>query len=132
MSTDRVSTPPRAAVEVPILQIEGILVVSIQSELSDTDAETLQQRLLETVTETRGRGVLIEVSGLDIVDSYFCRVLRDTAAMCRLMGATTVITGLRPAVAVTLTELGLDLPDIHTDLSLERGLAWLRADPGRA
>lgn len=116
-------------VEVPILQLGGFLVVSVQAELSDHAAENLQRRLLETVSATGARGVVIDLTGLDLVDSYFCRVIRDTAAMSRLMGASTALVGLRPAVAVTLTELGLDLPGIHTDLSLERGLDWLRNRP---
>lgn len=115
-----------ALAEVPILQLEGFLVVSVQAELSDQSAENLQRRLLETVSVTGARGVVIDLTGLDLVDSYFCRVIRDTAAMSRLMGASTALVGLQPAVAVTLTELGLDLPDLHTDLSLERGLDWLR------
>ncbi len=119
-------------IEVPILRLEGFLVVSVQVELTDTGAERLQHRLLRAVTENRARGVLIDLTALDLVDSYFCRLLRDTAAMCQLMGADTVLVGLRPAVAVTLTELGLDLPDMHTDLSLERGLMWLRGNTRRA
>lgn len=115
-----------SGIEVPILKLDGYLVVSVQIELSDAAAERLQARLLETVTSNRARGVVIDLTALDLVDSYFCRLIRDTASMCSLMGATTVLVGLRPAVAVTLTELGLDLPGIHTDLSLERGLDWLR------
>ncbi len=112
--------------QVPILSLEGFLVVSIQEDLSDHEAENLQQRLLERVEDSRARGVLIDVSGLDVVDSYFCRILRDTGAMAQLMGVTTCVVGLAPAVAVTLTELGLDLSMVHTDANLERGLAWLR------
>lgn len=110
---------------VPILEISGFLVVSIQGELSDTEVEELQQRLLERVTETRGRGLVIDISGMDIVDSYFCRMLRDTARMAQLMGATTVVSGIAAAVAVTLTELGLQLQGVHTELSLDRALARL-------
>ena len=118
--------------QVPILSLEGFLVVSIQEDLSDTEAEDLQRRLLERVTTSRARGVVIDVSGMDVVDSYFCRILRDTAAMARLMGANTAVVGMGPAVAVTLTELGLELDDVHTDLSLERGLDWLRGVRGDA
>lgn len=110
----------------PILRLEGFVVVSIQDDLSDQEAEDLQRRLLESLDELRAKGALIDVSGLEIVDSYFCRVLRDTASMAQLMGVATCVTGLAPAVAVTLTELGLDLSMVHTEGNLERGLQWLR------
>jgi rsbT antagonist protein RsbS len=112
--------------DVPILSLEGFLVVPIQSDPSDAEAEELQRRLLERTRRSRARGVLIDVSGMDVVDSYFCRILRDTAQMAHLMGAVTVVVGIAPAVAVTLTELGLEMEDVHTDLDLERGLAFLR------
>lgn len=121
-----------SGIEVPILKLGSFLVVSVQIELTDLGAERLQTRLLESVTTSRARGVVIDLTALDLVDSYFCRLIRDTASMCALMGATTVLVGLRPAVAVTITELGLDLPGIHTDLSLERGLEWLREQAGNA
>lgn len=111
---------------VPILSLDDFLVVSIQEDLTDEEAENLQQRLLEQVADTHTTGVLIDVSGAGVVDSYFCRLLRDTAAMAQLMGANTVVVGMGPAVAVTLVELGLELEDVHTDLNLERGLVWLR------
>lgn len=114
--------------DVPILSIDSFLVVSIQEDLTDAQAEELQKRLLERLNDLRSRGVVIDVSGMDVVDSYFCRMLRDTAAMSRLMGARTALVGLSPAVAVTLTELGLEMAGVHTDLSLERGLQWLRAN----
>lgn len=113
--------------DVPILSIEDFLVVSIQEDLTDAEGEGLQQRLLEKLASDRSRGVVIDVSGMDIVDSYFCRILRDTAAMSRLMGARTTLVGMRAPVAVTLTELGLEMSGVHTDLSLERGLEWLRS-----
>ena len=80
----------------------------------------------------RLRGVVIDVSGMDVVDSYFCRILRDTAAMAQLMGAHTAVVGMESGVAVTLIELGLSLDNVHTDLSLERGLEWLRHKTGNA
>lgn len=111
---------------IPILQMERFLIVSVQGELTDNDVTVLQQDLLERLRQARARGVLIDLTAVDLVDSYMGRLLRDTAAMIRLMGVPTVVVGLRPAVAVTLVELGLDLPGIHTDLNLERGLTWLR------
>lgn len=110
---------------VPILEISGVLVVSIQVELSDTAVELLQQRLLERVTATRGRSLVIDISAMEIVDSYFCRILRDTAKMAQLMGATTVVSGIRPAVAITLTELGLELHGVETAMSLDSALTLL-------
>lgn len=112
--------------EVPILELENFLIVSVQQDLTDGEAENLQGRLLERLTRVRAAGVVIDVSGMDVVDSYFCRILRDTAAMSHLMGARTAVVGMNAAVAVTLTELGLEMPGVHTDLSLERGLQWLR------
>jgi rsbT antagonist protein RsbS len=112
--------------EIPILQFEGCLVLSLQEDLTDTEAEDLQYRLLERLSRARSSGVVIDVSGMDVVDSYFCRILRDTAAMSSLMGSRTAVVGMSPAVAVTLTELGLEMSRVHTDLSLERGLEWLR------
>lgn len=113
--------------DVPIIPLESFLLVSIQEDLTDTEAERLQRRLLEKLSSDRTRGIVIDVSGMDVVDSYFCRILRDTAAMSRLMGARTALVGMSPAVAMTLTELNLTMPGVHTDLSLERGLEWLRA-----
>ncbi|MCL5676527.1 MAG: STAS domain-containing protein [Firmicutes bacterium] len=111
---------------IPILQIERFLIVSVQGELKDNDVAALQQNLLERLRRTEAAGVLIDLTAVELVDSYMGRLLRDTAAMIRLMGVPTAVVGLRPAVAITLVELGLDLPGIHTDLNLERGLTWLR------
>ena len=111
---------------VPILHMEGFLIVQLQGELQDEEIVEVQRALLEEVHAKRAWGVLIDVSGLDLVDSYTGRVLRDTAAMVRLMGARTVVTGIQPAVAITLVEMGLELSGIHVDLNLERGLEWLR------
>jgi rsbT antagonist protein RsbS len=113
-------------VSVPVLTIEGVLVIVLPADLRDREAELLQREVLERLRTTRARGVLLDLSALSVVDSYLGRMLRDTAAMCRLMGARTAVVGLSPAVAITLVELGLDLPGVHTDLDLERGLRWLR------
>ncbi len=112
---------------IPVLQIERFLIVSVQGELKDNDVTALQQNLLERLRLAQALGVLIDLTAVEVVDSYMGRLLRDTAAMIRLMGVPTVVVGLRPAVALTLVELGLDLPGIHTDLNLERGLTWLRS-----
>lgn len=112
--------------QVPILSLERFMVVSIQEDPSDAEAENLQKRILEKLADGDTRGLVIDVSGMDVVDSYFCRILRDTAAMAQLMGAHTAVVGMEPGIAVTLMELGLSLENVHTDLSLERGLEWLR------
>ncbi|MEW6045646.1 MAG: STAS domain-containing protein [Bacillota bacterium] len=111
--------------EVPLLLLRGFLLVPIQTELHDQAAQALQRRILEKLEQTKAEGLLIDVTALTVVDSFLGRLLRDTAVMARMMGALTVLVGLRPAVAITLSELGLDLPGVHTDLDLERGLAWL-------
>ena len=110
---------------IPLLELRGIVIVSIQTELHDRAAQQLQQRILDRIAESRPSGLLIDVTGLPVVDSFLGRLLRDTALMARMMGVPTALVGLQPAVAITLTELGLDLPGVHTDLDLERGLAWL-------
>lgn len=114
--------------DIPILLMRDVLVVSVQRELHDQAARRLQERLLERLGQTKAKGVLIDVTALPVVDSFLGRLLRDTAVMARMMGALTVLVGLQPAVAITLTELGLELPGIHTDLDLERGLAWLEKE----
>lgn len=111
---------------VPIWLIDDILVASLPADLRDQDAEVFQAELLERLAAERARGVILDLTAVDLVDSYLGRVLRDTAAMVRLMGAETVIVGLQPAVAITLVELGLDLPVARVDLNLGRGLAWFR------
>lgn len=118
--------------QIPILSLERFLVVSIQDDPSDAEAEDLQKRILERLTESHNRGLVIDVSGMDVVDSYFCRILRDTAAMAQLMGAHTAVVGMEAGVAVTLMELGLSLENVHTDLTLERGLEWLREKTANA
>lgn len=111
--------------DAPIVLLRGCLVVTVQEELHDQAAERLQARILERLQQVRAPGLIIDVTALPVVDSFLGRLLRDTAIMARLMGAETVLVGLQPAVAITLCELGLDLPGIHTDLDLERGLEWL-------
>lgn len=109
-----------------ILSVDDLLIVSIPTDLKDREAERLQNDLLEHVQRTRAKGVILDLTAVEIVDSYLGRLLRDTAAMLRLMGTESVVVGLQPAVAITLVELGLDLPVSHTDLNLGRGLQWLK------
>ncbi len=111
---------------VPILSIEGFLLVSVQMELHDEVAVGLRNEIMEQLARTNARGVLIDVTALDVVDSFLGRLIGDTANMTRVMGAQTVLVGLQPAVAITLVELGIELRGVHTALNVEKGLEWLR------
>jgi rsbT antagonist protein RsbS len=111
---------------VPIVDIDDVLFVSVGDELEDQAVATLQQELAERVVSTRARGVLIDISVLDVVDSYMARALHEIAAATALLSATTVVVGMRPEVAITLAELGLTLPGMRTALSVREGLAALR------
>lgn len=111
---------------VPILRIGNTLVATVQEDLYDRDALDLQEALATTLEHTGARGVLLDVSVVETVDSYLGRILRDIALSSRLLGAHTVVVGIQPAVAVTLVELGLELQGIHTALNPERGMALLR------
>lgn len=113
---------------IPILKIEDFLIVSVQTELHDRQAENLQHDIVSELGRTGATGVLIDVTALDIVDSFLGRLIGDTASMTRIMGAKTVLVGLQPAVAITLVELGFELAGVHTALNLERGMEWLRAN----
>ena len=111
---------------IALLQVDGALVVPLQADLRDAEVDGIQTAILERLAASRARSVVFDLSTVDLVDSYFGRMIRDTAAMCRLMGAQTVLVGMRPAVAITLVELGLDLPGIGVELDLGRGIAWLQ------
>jgi rsbT antagonist protein RsbS len=119
---------------IPVLKLGEILLVTIQVDMHDQLALTLQTELTERIVETQARGVLIDISGLDLVDSFIGRMLSNLAAMARVLDAETVVAGMRPAVAITLVELGLSLPGIRTALNLEQGLLLLegRARGGNA
>jgi rsbT antagonist protein RsbS len=111
---------------VPILKLGELLLISIQTDLEDHTASALLDDLAERVTETGAHGVLIDISGLEIVDSFVGRILSSMAAVSRVLDAETVLVGMRPAVAITLVELGLSLGQIRTALNVEKGLALLR------
>ena len=111
---------------VPILKLEGYLLVSIQVDMHDQLALTLQDDLTQKIVATRARAVLIDISALEMVDSFMGRMLGNIAAMSRILDAQTVVVGMRPAVAITLVELGLSLPGIRTALNVDAGLALLR------
>ena len=110
---------------IPILKVGDFLLVSIQVDMHDQLALTLQEDLAEQVVAARARGVLIDISALDVVDSFIGRMLGNIAAISRVLDAETVVVGMRPAVAITLVELGISLPRIRTALNLESGMAAL-------
>lgn len=111
---------------VPIVDLDGVLLATVGEELADHSVSALQQELTERVVDTGARGVLIDVSVLDMVDSYLARTLHEIAAATALLAARTIVVGIQPAVAITLTELGLTLPGMRTALSVREGLAALR------
>ncbi|MEU6686668.1 STAS domain-containing protein [Streptomyces sp. NPDC046832] len=117
--------PRPATGHVPVLRLGDVLLVTLQGDLHDSTAQQLQQDLSETISRTGVRGVLIDISGVEIVDSFLGRVLAEIAAQAKLLAARTVVAGMRPAVAITLVELGLTLPGLSTALSTEAGMELL-------
>ncbi len=115
---------------IPILQMGPFLLVTIQVDMHDRLATTLQDDLTERIAATGARGVLIDISSLELVDSFIGRVLGNTAAMARVLDAETVVVGMQPAVAITLVELGLSLGGVRTALNVEKGMGLLRASLG--
>lgn len=121
--------------QIPILQLGQFLLVTIQVELHDELAMTLQDDLTNKLAKTGARGVLIDISALEIVDSFIGRALAQIAGISRVMDATTVLTGMRPAVAITLVELGVTLAGIKTALNVDMGMRLLREsldEPGES
>lgn len=111
--------------QVPILKQGAYLIASIQSALSDTDLMQLRDALVANVSTFRSRGVIVDVTVLDVMDSFASRTLRDLVHMIKLRGATTVIVGIQPEVAFAMVQLGLTLEGVATALDLEEGLAYL-------
>ncbi len=107
---------------IPIYKIGSNLLVSIQIDLADRDAMALQDDLSNRIVQTKARGVVIDISALEVVDSFIGRMLSTIASVSRVLDARTVVVGMRPAVAITLVELGLSLPGVETALDVERGL----------
>ena len=112
--------------EIPILKIGDCLLVSFQVDMHDRLAIALQDDLTVRIVKDRARGVMIDISALEIVDSFIGRMLNNIAAMSRVLDAVTVVVGMRPAVAITLVELGLTLSGVRTALNVDRGLAMIR------
>ncbi|PKW18182.1 STAS domain-containing protein [Saccharopolyspora spinosa] len=118
---------------VSILELDGALVATLQGELTDGAAVGLQQDLAEAVVGVGARGVLIDISGLELVDSFLARTIYDIAAATSLLAAETVVVGMRPEVAITLVELGLTLPGLRTARTVADGMALLGiASPNRS
>ncbi|MGH9942731.1 MAG: STAS domain-containing protein [Pyrinomonadaceae bacterium] len=117
---------------IPILKVGRVLVVPIQVDMDDQTVLYMQERILSELRRTAARGVLIDVSLLEMVDSFIGRMLSDIAAMARIMDARTVVVGIQPAVAITLVELGLELRGVETVLNVDEGIRRLRDEFGRA
>jgi len=112
---------------IPILQMGRSLLVTIQFDMQDQTALTLQDDLANKIESTGAKGVLIDISALEIVDSFIGRMLIGISGIARVLDATTVVVGMQPAVAITLVELGLSLEGVKTALNVERGMAKLQA-----
>ena len=110
---------------IPILKMGEFLLVTIQVDMHDRLALQLQEDLTDRIAATRARGVLIDISSLEMVDSFIGRMLGNIAGMSKVLGAATVVTGMQPSVAITLVELGLPLEGVHTALNVEKGMALL-------
>jgi rsbT antagonist protein RsbS len=112
---------------IPILKLGHFLLVTIQVDMHDRLALVLQEELTARIVSDRARGVLIDISSLDIVDSFIGRMLSNIAGMARVLDAETVVVGMQPSVAITLVELGLSLPGVRTALNVDRGMDLLKA-----
>jgi len=113
---------------IPILRMGDVLLVTIQVDMHDRIALQLQDDLTRMIEKIGARGVVIDISALEMVDSFIGRLIADTSAMSRVLDAATVVVGMRPAVAITLVELGVAMPGVKTALDVEKGLALLQAD----
>lgn len=116
---------------IPILRMGEFLLITVQVDMHDRLALQLQDDLTEKIVQHGARGVLIDISALEVVDSFIGRMLGNIASMSRVLDAQTVVVGMRPAVAITLVELGMSLPGIRTALNVERGMEILRSDVAR-
>lgn len=115
----------RARSAIPILRVGRNLLATVQGELSDTVADAFQEDVLAAIARTDARGLLIDITALDVVDSHVARILADTGRMAQLMGTRTVVVGMRPEVAATLVRMGFRMQGVRTALDVEQGLALL-------
>jgi rsbT antagonist protein RsbS len=113
---------------IPILRMGEFLLVTIQVDMHDRLALTLQDDLTNMITKTNARGVLIDISSLEMVDSFIGRMLANISSMARVLDAATVVVGMQPAVAITLVELGMALQGVRTTLNVEKGMALLQGE----
>ena len=112
--------------KIPTLRLKDVLLTSIQVDLTDQDALDFQTDVLRVMSETEARGIVIDITAMDVVDSFLARVLNDTARMVQMLGAEVVLSGMQPMVALTLTEMGRELIGVETALNLDQGLDKLR------
>lgn len=113
---------------IPILKLGPYLLVTIQVDMHDRVAMTLQDELTDQIVKQRSRGVLLDISSVDVVDSFIGRMIGNIASMARVLDAETVVVGMRPAVAITLVELGMALPGVRTALNVDAGMALLKSN----
>ncbi len=111
---------------IPVLKMGAFLLVTIQVDMHDRLALTLQDDLTTKISKERSRGVLLDISALDVVDSFIGRMIANMSAMAKVLDAETVVVGMQPAVAITLVELGLPMEGVHTALNVEKGMALLQ------
>jgi rsbT antagonist protein RsbS len=116
---------------IPVLRMGEFLLVTIQVDMHDQLAMQLQDDLTAAIAKNRSTGVLIDISALEMVDSFIGRMLSDISGMGRILDCATVVVGMRPAVAITLVELGLSLPGVSTALNVERGMVLLRSESAK-
>ncbi|SDJ04797.1 STAS domain-containing protein [Natribacillus halophilus] len=113
---------------IPILKLGKYLLISIQVELDDQTAIQFQEDLLNRIHQEGSQGIVIDLTSVDMIDSYIAKVIGDVVKMSNLMGAKVVLTGIQPAVAITLVEMGVSLNEVHTALDLEQGLETLQQE----
>lgn len=117
--------------KIPILKMGQFLLVTIQIDMHDRLAMVLQDDLTDAIVRTKSKGVLIDISSLEIVDSFIGRMLNNIASMSRVLDAETVVVGMRPAVAITMVELGLDMRGVRTALNVDKGIELLQSVVGK-
>lgn len=114
--------------KVPILKLKNCLIISIQWELDDATALQFQQDVLEKIHETNARGIVIDLTAIEFIDSFIARIFDEVIQMARMMGAKVALTGIQPPIAITLVELGIELKNVMTALDLESGLERLQQE----